>query len=93
MIDINHFRKTPIDRLKNLKDGDKIELLTYKKDRKVTLIKTGDQSCTVVEEGFDIRTFINVEKTKLSKLLKQLQQSEFPRSKKFFMRIISVSDK
>ena len=92
MIDINKFTQTPVDRLKNINDGDKIELLTYKKDRKITIIKVDGQSCNVIEDGFDLKTFTNVDKAKLSKLLKQLQLIEFPRSKKFFMRIILAVD-
>lgn len=87
MIDINKFTQTPVDRLKNIKEGDKIELLTRKKDRKITIIKVDEQSCNVIEDGFNQKTFTNVESAKLSKLLKQLQLIEFPRSKIFFIRI------
>ena len=39
MHDIKTFTKTSLNKLKNLCIGDKIELLTYKKDRKITIIK------------------------------------------------------
>lgn len=89
MIDITHFTKTPVDRLKNLSVGDRIELLTYKKDRMVTIVKEDDQTYLVKEKGFQVKEFSVADKSKLAKLLKQLQQIEFPRSKKFFLRIIS----
>lgn len=89
MIDITHFTKTPVDRLKNLNVGDRIELLTYKKDRMVTIVKEDDQTYLVKEKGFQVKEFSITDKSKLAKLLKQLQQIEFPRSKKFFLRIIS----
>ncbi|EPZ54691.1 hypothetical protein H477_3831 [[Clostridium] sordellii ATCC 9714] len=39
MYDIKNFTKTPIDKLSKLKVGDKLEILTYKKDRKIIIIK------------------------------------------------------
>lgn len=87
MIDITHFTRMPVERLNKLNNGDRIELLTYKKDRKVVIIKVDADSCDVEEDGFEIKTFSGVEISKLSKLLKQLEHIEFPRSKKFFMNI------
>ena len=88
MIDIKHFTKIPVDKLKKLKSGDRIELLTYKKDRKVVITKVDDHCSNVSEDGFEIKEFQSVEDSHLVKLLKRLQSIEFPRSNKFFMNII-----
>ena len=88
MIDIYHFTKAPVERLKKLNSGDKIELLTYKKDRKVIITKVDESICDVEEDGFEIKEYTGVEISVLSKLLKKLQHIEFPRSKKFYMKII-----
>lgn len=90
MIDIKSFTKLPVEKMKKLKVGDGVELLTYKKDRKVTIFKLDEHHFRVVEEGFEIKEFPNVDDLKLGKLLKQLQRIEFPRSNKFFLKIISA---
>lgn len=70
MIDIKNFTKTPIEKLKKLEKGDRIELLTFKKDRKVIIIKKDFNYCDVIEEGFEYKVFENIEIKKLEKLLK-----------------------
>ena len=93
MLDIRNFTKTPVEKLKKVSDGTRIELLTYKKDRKVVLIKKSEHTCDVLEDGFEIVEYPDVEESKLVKLLKQLQRIEFPRSNKFFMEIKPASKK
>ena len=78
MHDIKTFTKTPLNKLKNLCIGDKIELLTYKKDRKITIIKKDLAIYNVIEDGFKYKEFDNVKFTELEHLLKQLQSVEFP---------------
>lgn len=77
MHDIKTFTKTPLNKLKNLCIGDKIELLTYKKDRKITIIKKDLAIYNVIEDGFKYKEFDNVKFTELEHLLKQLQSVEF----------------
>ena len=89
MHDIKTFTKTPLNKLKNLCIGDKIELLTYKKDRKITIIKKDLAIYNVIEDGFKYKEFDNVKFTELEHLLKQLQSVEFPRSNKYFFKISS----
>lgn len=91
MIDIKHFTRMPVERLKGLNEGDQVELLTYKKDRKVILIKKAEHHYDILEDGFEVKEFRNVEESKLEKHLKQLQRIEFPRSNKFFLKIIPAT--
>ena len=57
MHDIKTFTKTPLNKLKNLCIGDKIELLTYKKDRKITIIKKDLAIYNVIEDGFKYKVY------------------------------------
>ena len=88
MHDIKTFTKTPLNKLKNLCIGDKIELLTYKKDRKITIIKKDLAIYNVIEDGFKYKEFDNVKFTELEHLLKQLQSVEVPRSNKYFLKLV-----
>ena len=88
MHDIKTFTKTPLNKLKNLCIGDKIELLTYKKDRKITIIKKDLAIYNVIEDGFKYKEFDNIKFTELEHLLEQLQSVEFPRSNKYFLKLV-----
>lgn len=88
MFDIKGFTKTPIEKLTKLKVGDKIELLTYKKDRKVIIIKKDLNIYDIIEDGFNYNKFEDISLNQLEKLLKKLQRIEFPRSNKYFLKII-----
>ena len=91
MLDIKNFTRTPVEKFRKLMIGDKMELLTYKRDRKIIIIKRSEHLCDVIEDGFETVEFLGVEDALLSKLLKQLQRIEFPRSNKFFLEIFSNS--
>lgn len=88
MHDMKNFIRTPMEKLKKLNVGDKMELLTYKKDRKIVIMKKDSNFCDVTEDGFKFKVFENIEYSKLEKLLQDLRKIEFPRSNKFFLRII-----
>ncbi len=88
MHDIKSFTKTPLDKSKKLSIGDKIELLTYKKDRKIIIIKKDLNIYSVIEDGFKYKEFDNIKFTELEHLLKQLKPIEFPRSHKYFLKLI-----
>lgn len=88
MIDIKNFRKYAFENLKKIDVGNKIELLTFKKDRKVTIEKIGQNIFNVIQDGFEYKQFDNLDNKKLVKILKQIQRTEFPRSNKFFLKII-----
>lgn len=88
MIDIKNFRKYTFESLKKIDVGNKIELLTFKKDRKVTIEKIGQNIFNVIQDGFEYKQFDNLDNKKLGKILKQIQRTEFPRSNKFFLKII-----
>ncbi|NDV12659.1 hypothetical protein [Crenobacter caeni] len=85
MHDIKTFINTPLNELKKMRVGEKVELLTYKKDRKIVITKQDQGTFHVVEDGFEHKEFRNVEAAKLEHLLKQLKSVEFPKNRKYYM--------
>ena len=77
-------------RLRKMQAGDSLELLTWKKDRSLLLIKRSGDEVEVYESGF-LEEEYRIEFRKLKKLLKTLLKREFPRSHK--IRIKAESSK
>jgi len=74
-----------IRRLQKMEVGAGLQLLTWKKDRSLVLIKEGEDEIAVVERGF-VEEEYRVTPGKLKKLLKTLLKREFPRSHKIRVR-------
>lgn len=87
MNDIKTFTKTPLEKLKKLNPGGRVELLTFKKDRSVVIIKKDFDIYDVIEDGFNNKVFENIKFDNLEKLLKNLKKIEFPRSNNYFLKI------
>ncbi|MCF6186482.1 MAG: hypothetical protein L3J49_03270 [Desulfobulbaceae bacterium] len=58
-----------------------VEILTYKRNRGITIIKIDDDTLSVMERGYEENTF-QVGMGGLAKLLKAIAKREFPRSRK-----------
>ena len=58
-----------------------VEILTYKRNRGVTIIKIDEETLSVQERGYVENTF-QIEVAELGKLLKSIAKREFPRSRK-----------
>jgi hypothetical protein len=81
MIDISSAIITVMQRLKKSGPGNGIRMLTYKRDRHVTIIRTDDNHYIVTQRGFENRKFTITDR-ELKKTLKTLLRREFPRSRK-----------
>ncbi|CEN24072.1 Uncharacterised protein [[Clostridium] sordellii] len=92
MLDIKNFTKVTLEKLKKINIGDQLELLTYKKDRKIIIMKTDYSKFHIIEDGFEYNEFKNIDIKNLEKILKKLKKIEFPRSNKFFLKIINKKD-
>lgn len=92
MLDIKNFTKVTLEKLKKFNTGDQLQLLTYKKDRKIIIMKTDYSKFHIIEDGFEYNEFKNIDIKNLEKILKKLKKIEFPRSNKFFMKIINKKD-
>lgn len=58
-----------------------VEILTYKRNRGITIIKIDEETLSVQERGYEENTF-QVSMSGLGKLLKTISKREFPRSRK-----------
>ncbi|MCK5069495.1 MAG: hypothetical protein KAR01_03105 [Desulfocapsa sp.] len=58
-----------------------VEILTYKRNRGVTIIKIDDDTLSIQERGYEDNTF-QVTMGDLGKQLKTIAKREFPRSRK-----------
>lgn len=70
--------------LQKMNKGDKIKLLTYKKDRSILVEKGGD-TFTVVENGYRQIVWENLTEIEVLKRMKKLQKIELPRSNKLYL--------
>ncbi|CEN23405.1 hypothetical protein [Paraclostridium sordellii] len=92
MLDIKNFTKVTLEKLKKINTGDQLELLTYKKDRKIIIMKTDYSKFHIIEDGFEYNEFKNIDIKNLEKILKKLKKIEFLRSNKFFLKIKNQKD-
>jgi type III secretory pathway lipoprotein EscJ len=58
-----------------------VEMLTYKRNRGITIIKIDDETVSLQERGYSEQTLL-IEMQDLGKTLKAIAKREFPRSRK-----------
>ncbi len=75
--------------VKKLPQGAGLEILSYKRNRGVAVIRVGDDDYFVRERGYEQAEF-QVGGKDLPKILKSIIKREFPRSRK--LRVYSVSN-
>ena len=81
MIDKSATISTVLAKLKKLPHGHYLRLLTFKKDRSVTICKMDNDDLLVKVDGFKQQSF-KTDIKKIRKHLKVLLKQEFPRSNK-----------
>lgn len=81
MINISTAIPNILSKLKKMPTGHYIELLTFKKDRSITMVKMANRQLLIIQEGFEQKKF-EIAPEKLKKTLKTLLKKEFPRSHK-----------
>jgi len=67
--------------VRKLEPPQGVEILTYKRNRGITIIKIDDTTVSIQERGYEEKTFL-VEIKDLAKQLKSITKREFPRSRK-----------
>jgi hypothetical protein len=77
-----------VRRFRTMDSGDALELLTWKRDRSLLLVKRSEDEILIQERGYEIKDH-RVSLSKLKKILKILLKREFPRSHKIRLRSIS----
>ena len=78
--------------LKRMTPNQKVVFKTFKKDRKVEVLKL-ENSYTVIEDGFKNNIIKHLEYKEIKKILKEIQKIEFPRSNKLWYSISNVLPK
>lgn len=81
MIDKDSAIETVMRKLKKIQVGCGLDLRTYKRDRSVIIMRSAEDSFSVIEDGFCKESF-SVDFKGMKKLLKKLVKVEFPRSNK-----------
>lgn len=80
-INIENISKQAGQRLKKLEPPAGIEILTYKRNRGVSILKQEDGTLEVRERGYEENLF-SVTMEELPRLIKSIAKREFPRSRK-----------
>lgn len=88
MINCDDFVTAVLRQMKNSLPGQGLEVLTFKGDRSITIIKTAADTYLVEEKGFTAAQYPALSLEKLKKVLKTLEKREFPRSNKLRTRKI-----
>lgn len=85
-ISIKDYDRFILNIIKNLEINKKISLLTFKKDRSISITRLSENLFFLEEDGFKIRTFEDLDKHQLVKLSKKLKDIEFPRSNILYVK-------
>jgi len=67
--------------VRRLEPTQGVEILTYKRNRGITIIKVDEETLSVQERGYEEQTHL-VDIADLARLLKTVVKREFPRSRK-----------
>jgi len=67
--------------VRKLEPPQGVEILTYKRNRGITIIKIDEETLSVQERGYEENTF-QIDVRELANLLKSIAKREFPRSRK-----------
>ena len=81
LINIDTAIKRSIQMLKKLSPPQGLEILTYKRNRGVSILKMDEDLLSVRERGYEENEY-SVSFAALPKLLKSISKREFPRSRK-----------
>ena len=81
MIDKDIFIQVLLKKAKDLPVGDYLDIRTYKRNRSVLLIREGEDSYRIIENGFSKDEF-TASFNDLKRIFKRLLRIEFPRSHK-----------
>ena len=88
MIDISGAVPNILTRLKKLPVGQGLELLTFKRDRGVRILRAGEDQFSVTEFGFHAET-VRADLKGMKRIIKTVLKREFPRSNK--VRILPLA--
>ncbi|MDK0967726.1 hypothetical protein P5F69_06485 [Clostridium perfringens] len=91
MFTIDNFAFDSIKKLDELKLYNCLDIISYKKNRKVIIEKL-ENTFNVYEDGYEKSEFLNISKEELKKLLRTIEKIEFPRSNKLRVYVLETKD-
>ncbi len=77
--------------LKVCPKGGGMELMSYKRNRTIAVIKSSEDSLRIIEKGYIVEE-TTVKSAQLEKKLKKLMKREFPRSRKIRLHKFNHED-
>jgi hypothetical protein len=89
LVNIESVQKRVLDQLKKTPERQGVEILSYKRNRGISLVRSAGDSVTVRERGYCDRE-MTVTLSALPKLLRSMIGTEFPRSRK--VRVYRLAD-
>jgi hypothetical protein len=81
LVNIESVQKKILDQLKKTEEGQGVEILSYKRNRGISLILISRDSVMLRERGYRERE-ITVTLSGLPRILRSMMKTEFPRSRK-----------
>lgn len=84
LVNIDNILQETLRAIKNCPANSGIELMSYKRNRSISLIRLSDTTYLFEERGYQDQQK-TIEHDQLSKMLKQACKREFPRSRKVRM--------
>jgi hypothetical protein len=81
LVNLSSARKKILSYLRKASVREGVEVLSYKRNRGIALVRTGDDKVAVRERGYCDRE-LTVTFAELPKLLRSMMGTEFPRSRK-----------
>lgn len=84
-LNLKDYRRYISKEIVKLNIGYKIDFFTFKKDRKISILRVSEKSYKIIEDGFKQREFENIDISQLEKIMEKLRKIEFPRSNTLFL--------
>ena len=91
LVNIESVRPRIVAQLKKTPEGQGFEILSYKRNRGITLVRTGTSSIHVTERGYRERK-MTVTFSILPRVLRAMMNTEFPRSRKVRVYRLSCAE-
>lgn len=89
-LNLKDYKKFINREILKIKVGQKIDFFTFKKDRKISILKMDNERYKVTESGFRQRKYEEMDRYELEKVMEKLKKIEFPKSNTLFIEITEI---
>ena len=91
MIDRANLKATLQRRMGQLEEGQLLAFLTFKRDRAIYIQRQEREKFALYQDGFEKKSYQDLEPAKLIKVFKAAAKKEFPRSNKIHISTLSLA--